>query len=246
MRNFLNLIIERVPRNFVTSIDPDLPNLLYGPKLLIGGEGRLFAFFISRPSDEAQTLARLTLSRLVLPSHTKCILMVDGNESYTFSKIYEHFHATINEKDDLRHLEYLFHDSDLGPNIRIVPENIRHYVSERAGYLLSEDWKENAFGYAPANLNETTKYKEMKVYQDSVYYAEYHSKNIRRKKSLREQLRDFSVPLLQETFKLDRGVPYPNIAANLFVSDSITGRSDGMVASPCIAAAYAGGQFYPQ
>lgn len=60
MRNFLNLIIERVPRNFVTSIDPDLPNLLYGPKLLIGGEGRLFAFFINRPSDEAQTLARLS------------------------------------------------------------------------------------------------------------------------------------------------------------------------------------------
>src|ERR1700757_2821243 len=97
-RKILKRLLDYIPYEFHPALFPDLPNLLYGPDLLVGGEGNLLSFFVCEKFDNGSInnlLAKMSLSRLTLPSNNKNILIVDDevNNSRIPNSLLLNFHA---------------------------------------------------------------------------------------------------------------------------------------------------------
>jgi hypothetical protein len=96
----LALGLERaLPSGFLVSRYPNHPYLFAGPDLLIGGEGKLCALFFAKRREISRVdglLARLIASRLSLPEHMRCAVVIGQRHNDT-------------ERTDERHLP---HDVD--------------------------------------------------------------------------------------------------------------------------------------
>lgn len=78
MRKLEDLLRVFPRRHFESVLKPDHPFLLHGPDALVGGQGRLFAFFVPHANERgspANLLSRLALSRLALPIQTLTVLL---------------------------------------------------------------------------------------------------------------------------------------------------------------------------
>ncbi len=153
-------LLELLPERFVVVLRPDVPNLLRGPDLIIGGEGRLFAIFKFQAAEQRspdRLLVRLALARLALPRHTLCVLLwrserADGETA----AITTHFHSMISEDSPAMLVDHVL-NSDAGERTQQTAGDIqgRQYRRAAAVMSLSSDWLRAAFPGWP--LEETSR-----------------------------------------------------------------------------------------
>ena len=159
---------ELLPEHFVVVLRPDVPNLLRGPDLIIGGEGRLFAIFKFQAAEQQspdRLLVRLALARLALPRHTLCVLLwrperTDGENA----AIATHFHSTISDDSPAVLVDHVL-NSDVGTRTQRIPGDIQGRQYKRAAALmsLSSNWLREAF---PGRLSEETSQAHERLVQD--------------------------------------------------------------------------------
>lgn len=152
-----------LPEHFVVVLRPDVPNLLRGPDLIIGGEGRLFAIFKFQAAEQQspdRLLVRLALARLALPRHTRCVLLwrperADGETE----AIATHFHSMISEDSPAVLADHVL-NSDVGRRTQQTLGDIqgRQYQRAAAVMSLSSDWLREAFPGRPSD--ETSQARE--------------------------------------------------------------------------------------
>ncbi len=152
-----------LPERFVVVLRPDVPNLLRGPDLIIGGEGRLFAIFKFQAAEQQspdRLLVRLALARLALPRHTLCVLLwrserADGETA----AIATHFHSMISEDSPAVLVDHVL-NSDVGKRTQQTPGDIqgRQYQRAAAVMNLSSNWLREAFPGWPSD--ETSQARE--------------------------------------------------------------------------------------
>ena len=150
-------LLELLPEQFVVVLRPDVPNLLRGPDLIIGGEGRLFAIFrfqIAERQSPDRLLVRLALARLALPRHTQCVLLwrSEGADGGNAASITTHFHSTLSDDSPAVLVDHVL-NSDIGGRIQQDLGDIQGRQYQRAAALmsLSSNWLRGAF---PAWLSE--------------------------------------------------------------------------------------------
>jgi hypothetical protein len=84
-REIARYIERRVPSNHVVVPHPDHPNMLLGPDVIIGGDGRLSAIFVLRGNDSLMHLrAKLISARLILPLNTRMVLYLSSDRSLSY------------------------------------------------------------------------------------------------------------------------------------------------------------------
>ena len=161
-------LLRHLPEHYVLVLRPDLPNLLRGPDLMIGGEGRLFAIFKFQAAEQRapdRLLVRLALARLALPRHAVCVLLGDSEHSgsRTVERTAPHFHSAIFE-DWTTVLSHQILDPDIdgraqptfnnfqtrkfrNGRAQPIPPDIQGRQYHRAAALmgLSEIWLKEAF-----------------------------------------------------------------------------------------------------
>jgi hypothetical protein len=107
-------IFRSLGKDYTVSVDPDLPNIISGPDLLIGGSGSLLGVFLQRyreSNSPDSLLSRLALSKLALPSHFVSVLVLQNDQPPSNVLLSEHFDLVLR-----------------GPQIR----ELRHFI--RSGY----------------------------------------------------------------------------------------------------------------
>lgn len=152
-----------LPEHFVVVLRPDVPNLLRGPDLIIGGEGRLFAIFKFQAAEQQspdRLLVRLALARLALPRHALCVLLwrserADGETA----AIATHFHSMISEDSPAVLVDHVL-NSDVGKRTQQTLGDIqgRQYQRAAAVMSLSSNWLREAFPGWPSE--ETSQARE--------------------------------------------------------------------------------------
>lgn len=161
-------LLELLPEHFVVVLRPDVPNLLRGPDLIIGGEGRLFAIFQFQAAEQRspdRLLARLALARLALPRHTLCVLLwrwerADGKTA----AIATHFHSVITEDSPAVLVDHLL-SSEIAGRAQPIPGELQGHQYQRATAVmrLSTTWLREAF---PGWLSEETPQTLERLLQD--------------------------------------------------------------------------------
>ena len=145
------VLLELLPEHFVVVLRPDVPNLLRGPDLIVGGEGRLFAVFKFQAAEQRspdRLLARLALARLALPQHTLCVLLwrTDPADGETAAIIATHFHSMLPDDSPARLADHML-NSDIGRRTPRIPRDLqgRQYQRAAAAMSLSANWLQEAF-----------------------------------------------------------------------------------------------------
>jgi len=232
-------ILEQVNRylrdNYVVSVEPDLPHLLVGPDLLAGGNGRLAAIFTPKSTElraPDQLITRFVLSRLALPKHAKCILIVDP-ERHTepfISQVGRSFHQTI-EVRELPSIRRIVGDS-VNENIKPVADRTRQQVYARSNLLFEEastrlqvqrnrrparevlaeaDFRledhpiENFRWFQREGYRGQDRFEQITQWRSSIFLSAQRTEN---RRSLGDDLRQFFVFSVQMDYQLDQGVPY--------------------------------------
>lgn len=78
----INRLRRELDRAFQVVARPDHPMLLSGPDLLIGGDGKLTAvLFIGKSESDNGLLARITATRLAMPSNTKLLAFTPDDKN---------------------------------------------------------------------------------------------------------------------------------------------------------------------
>ena len=162
-------LLELLPEHFVVVLRPDVPNLLRGPDLIIGGEGRLFAFFrfhVAEQQSPDRLLVRLALARLALPRHTLCVLLwrserADGGTA----AVATHFYSMISEDSPAVLVDHVL-NSDVGRRTQRISGDMQSRQYQRAAGLmsLSSKWLLEAF---PGWLSEETSQTHERLIQDA-------------------------------------------------------------------------------
>ena len=155
-------LVELLPEHYVVVLRPDVPNLLRGPDLVIGGEGRLFAIFKFQAAEQRspdRLLVRLALTRLALPRHTLCVLLwrSERADGETAAIIATHFHSLISEDSPAVLVDHLL-TSDIGRRTQQDLGDIqgRQYQRAAAMMSLSTDWLREAFpGWPSEEASQT-------------------------------------------------------------------------------------------
>lgn len=78
-----HLLRRELSNEFIVVANPDHPLLIRGPDLLVSTNRTITAIFIPLATERTSwnlLRARLTLSRLALPAHTRCILLAEPND----------------------------------------------------------------------------------------------------------------------------------------------------------------------
>jgi len=155
-------LLELLPERFVVVLRPDVPNLLRGPDLMIGGDGRLFAIFkfqVAEQHSPDRLLVRLALARLALPRHTTCVLLwrpelADGETA----AIAPHFHSMITEDSPAVLVDHLLSsDFDARTSRDLGYIQGRQYRRAAAMMNLSVDWLREAFPGWPSEETSQTR-----------------------------------------------------------------------------------------
>lgn len=144
-RHLLELLSDR----FVVVLRPDVPNLLRGPDLIIGGHGRLVAIFKFQAAERLspdRLLVRLALVRLALPRHTLCVLLWSERAERETAAMAAHFHSVIPEDSPAVLVNHIL-NLDAGKRIQQTPGDLqgRQYQRAAAVMSLSTNWLREAF-----------------------------------------------------------------------------------------------------
>jgi hypothetical protein len=134
----------------VVAVNPDHPELFEGPDILAGLEGRLLAVF-SLKRKEARDVRRLAtrvlLTRLALPSHARCVLLLDEEDSTEINHpphigdVSSLFHVA--RPFGPRRLTHVLRDVNADDGQKEIPTSVRQHVYERYAFLL--DLSRSAF-----------------------------------------------------------------------------------------------------
>lgn len=88
-----------LPGGYLVEPQPDHPHLLYGPNLLVGGQGRLISVFMTSAECSTHELeARLIAVRLALPFATLMVAVTPQNATVEHSAL-THFDAVLTEQE---------------------------------------------------------------------------------------------------------------------------------------------------
>jgi len=216
-------------REYTVSLRPDLPNTLTPPDLMIAKAGSLVAFFeptrleIRHPQ---RLVVRLLLSRLALPDHVRCVLLLDESASALGIEgdMRHHFHTVAMPRSAPRTIA----GQALQSPVREVPKTVRRHVQLQAALLLdavrlATDPLANATRSSRGALEmESTNSLELLAHDHlqkgtaTLSDVEFgaHTVVVRkhagsRSLPLRQEFQRYMsiVPLL--TFNVDNGVPHP-------------------------------------
>lgn len=133
----LRIIAAALDGDDVVAVQPDLPELFEGPDVLAGRAGRLVAVFtpkvheLSRPD---RLVTRLVLSRLALPDHVRCALVLERAQEFMLQVAELAYGFQVVDWVD---------DSDLSGLRRSrresqpIPEQTRRFVEARASFLFA-------------------------------------------------------------------------------------------------------------
>ena len=215
-----------------------MPNTLWGPDLIIGGQGRLVCLFY--PAQEEfnhphRLLWRLISTRLGTPSHAKSVLVVEARHS-GLGTVGQDFHAVIEAPHQIRDLPVILTDAALGPHIRDVPPNTRQWVGTRAAHLLTvsmQSFSKSRTVYdtlqSPPALHTLAAVDgaaearhpdhHLIRYKNSVYTADEPAPQ---SGSLKTRLSRYILPAFEEGFWVDNGTPYvKKPTANVLVTPQL-------------------------
>lgn len=246
-------------------VQPDHPKLLDGPDILAATTTQLVAFFIPKHVERASVYrlkARLSLSRLVLPEPTLCVLTMrqDDLDIRWDGPPERDFHAVMEIGSDKVQRTV----SAAGDNVRVgrVPAQIRRSVADRASRLVQLSQRLIPQGIAPIKFKQLRRRRVSKPPHS--LSATDAMQALMRQPGLARQLRAFSLdgnvvtareqlprplanivrqvvaPAFQIGFVLDNGVPYPRaaFAGVLVAPHSVEYRDDPL--RPLRSAAIAG------
>lgn len=249
----LQQVVKFLGDTFVVSIEPDLPHLLNAPDVLVGSSGRLGALFLPKLSElrsVEQLAVRLALSRLALPRHAKCLLVIDPDRpnDAVLKQMERDFHYIIEARDS-RRIRSILSENHANDKVEVVPDKIRAQVFLRSSILFDEAIKRYRYrekgrlasevlaealirqGYYPAPLNSWSssdrsqrRRKEKSILQrGSIILSGEQRKD---KRSVIEELREYTIFSTEVDFNLDQGIPYPNnntfaTTTKFFLSDNV-------------------------
>lgn len=248
-----------------TVVRPDHPFLVNGPDVLVGGRGKLIALFVptsSEAGDGEQLMARVGLTRLALPSHATCILVVPRASGDGSAVLPEEtaltFHGIV-RGEELGSLRAVVEDPPRPDWISDVPVSLRtrHFqraaqllqISEQAGMRTREQTGGRSVGIdAFKRIREPypTWRDRRRASPDVVGVSEAVSAIGPRLTSQRSSTIPGLVPFLVRSvirnFAPDGGVLYPRVelpsAQMIIVPHSVTSRGDP--GKPARASAFAG------
>ncbi len=133
----LGTIARELSDDFTVAVNPDL---FEGPDVLAGRSGDLVAVFVPKQA-ERQNLkrlrARLGLSRLALPKHTRCVLAyTEGmlERAPKLSSAHQDFHQIVSIESPAN-LRATLTDRPENINMKEIPAQARALVWERADFL---------------------------------------------------------------------------------------------------------------
>jgi hypothetical protein len=125
---------------YAVSPNPDLPNAMLGPDLLVAKQGELLAFFdpkVRERRHEYELLVRLILSRFALPDHVRTVLVLDhsfaANKAVDNLRIHFHLVVTRGIKPSA-----IIEQARAAPD-RKIPPGVRRHVQLQAAVLLTPD-----------------------------------------------------------------------------------------------------------
>lgn len=271
-REQLSALARRMERDFVVTINPDHPQLLTGPDILAGSDGHLLAVFLPRAqelSSPDRLVARLILSRLALPAHTKCVLFLSRDDLERNSEVVRtanDFHAVLSLGARLPRKALL--DRKLGRPTQEIPAAIRSMVRHRARRLIGVSLAQRHDG---GLLRLPTGAKRLSLRLTQQFSVEPHAplwhraevqvprllrrsfgdvvltddlllavRVTRRPESLFRRLEPFLASSLLLNYSIDSGVPFPAIKmASLLITANLSHSSSDQQ-KPLRAAALAG------
>ncbi len=147
-KDLVKQLRTQLENEFVVIDRPDHPFLLIQPDVIVGGKGLLTALFFPSAhelSSPQKLLARLILSRLGLPAHAKCVLMIDSKKSTAkiHNEAVSHFHETF-EISHWADLYSFIKDNKSGSRVKPVPPDIHKQTFERYSIIMkgSSQWVE--------------------------------------------------------------------------------------------------------
>ncbi|GJM16104.1 MAG: hypothetical protein DHS20C13_14310 [Thermodesulfobacteriota bacterium] len=112
---------KRLGQEYVLAPRPDHPLLYSPPDLLIGGMGNTFAIFSPNANDIISPWnfsSRLILSKLVLPVHTKYVLLVPYMVSSDFTFFNRDFDRVFSDDEMPKLTDYIKKDDNTNLNMR--------------------------------------------------------------------------------------------------------------------------------
>ncbi len=251
--------------DFVVAVQPDHPFLSVGPDLLISKDGNLGALFVLK-SDEAESpdrlLIRLALSRLALPNHMRCVLVLDPFDLQSRDMLQSHFHWVFSagHYEDLA--AFLMHP-DASTRVRPVPADIKERTFQRFDALYTESQErvpieehaqeptstireEDLFGFERVRVPSWT--GQQSAYHRQAEILERGSTFLAQVKvgsrgNVLDKIRTFCRASVLLDYSLDVGIPYPRDysfrTAKIMLVDKLpTPRGDPF--KPIRAAAFAG------
>lgn len=152
-RDVLLEIAQSFEDDFTVSVEPDLPELFEGPDVLAGKPGQLIAVFVPKSHElrhPEQLRTRLVLSRLALPDHAQCVLVLeDSGDVSRLEQLGRDFDAVVVSTDraDLPRLrsESQHHQ---------IPASTRRMVERRTAFLVALSLAHQPRLAAPGNVAE--------------------------------------------------------------------------------------------
>jgi hypothetical protein len=264
---FANNLSRALPKGFVISPRPDHPHLYSPPDIIAGGRGTIVAIFIPRKSElrnPNELLARLTVTRLGLPGHTRCVALLQSTNQAFEQVVQTNFHGIIGLEDQ-HSLSQFIQDPKAVGNASPVPSEIREQAHRR--YQLLYDISQRRRRIQPRGVDSLELFTELRSKfkpevhrgeKDEIEHLDYQKirpkpRNLfeyersligalkfRKGLSPLSSINPFCVYSLRRSYALDMGVPYPlSIDPNiLIVSEIPEGRYDRD--KPLRAAAFAG------
>jgi len=240
-RDILLQVAESFTDGFTVSVSPDLPELFEGPDVLAGRSGQLIAIFVPK-GQELQSpdrlRNRLILSRLALPDHAQCLLVLNEKSVYLphLMDLERDFHAVV-RSDDLSELRRTRSKS---MDHRRIPLETRLMVEDRMAVLLKQSRPEESELLNLSNglseddvsplavdssLSKSLPTDGLRAFWTTPLLAEADLPSRRtaevrvengvliasadgRHKALRERVRPFLALAMDTAFRVDNGVPY--------------------------------------
>ena len=128
-----------LPSSYEVAPRPDHPFLLDGPDLLVGGNGILTAFFEPKREEMVRPdvlLVRLALTRLALPQHCRCVLIVAGHQGDDLADLVGRDFHVVEHPRRVRQISALTQDGEYVGMAHPLPSALYRFGRERCAYMM--------------------------------------------------------------------------------------------------------------
>lgn len=206
-----------LPEGAVIAPKPDHPLLFSGPDVLVGSRGSLLAAFFAKSSEAArpkELFARLVASRLALPGHTTCVVVLTGAEKKhnVFEQLDFAFERAIRPQEIIQVLADVPRSRDRRSYLSEVREDA--YVNyaallhvHRLQSVREDERKVTRYDYdLPLKIGSAWhESKSIRKYDGSLIGL----KRTNTKNMLVSAIREYSIQSFNENYDLHQGIPEP-------------------------------------